>query len=386
MTRISIAGVGILSLLLPQTASGQSKTDKPCRILFENLSREVFTIKQVSIVGADGQTKEYNIPWTFEPGNRSPLTILFFALEGCNITYTIELPDGAKGRHTSTISQPLVLDHDYLLQSWTDSDFAKLRKNDANRKLSKAEATYRYWNSIHDLYMKVNLKARRDMGYFNQASIIARATKDMIDQIEGLDENGVDEDAIALVKNLVAVSRAQLDELASRDLSKTAVWLKLGKLFRAMYQSDIISLAEISAEVDDENKKTGDINMEMIKAIGARRRVLEKRYHCRFPFLFEQISTDFTSFTFSRGYYLKIKNISEYDLRNIRIRYRSANGEIRYQDVNRILKPGWTGDHSNDWLEIDPTEVKWEINADQWITISYEGGVHTFPVSDIIKK
>src|ERR1700722_15110631 len=155
--------VAAISLLGPTQASAQTKT--PYKILFENLSRETVNIREVSLLQDDGTNKANTNNWSFQPGARSYLAEGTTGLKGRRILYTLETMDGAKLKRQSANESEWIIDGEFILQPFTDADLAEARKADKDRKLTKGEATYRYWNAVHGVHLEENLDAIQNVGF-----------------------------------------------------------------------------------------------------------------------------------------------------------------------------------------------------------------------------
>src|SRR4051794_7310271 len=81
----------------------RAQTDKPCRIVVENFSREHFKVKRVAILLPDGSKWDYPTFWSLKPGDRADLVDANGRpLEGRQLFFTVGLPDNVSSTRLST--------------------------------------------------------------------------------------------------------------------------------------------------------------------------------------------------------------------------------------------------------------------------------------------
>jgi hypothetical protein len=368
-----------LSAVLLSALAAQAQTDYPCRIVFQNLSRETFNIRNVSVLQADGSKKEpvADGQWAFKPGDRG-FHSAGQPIEGRQITFTIVLPDGAKSTRMTNTKQPAtvtrggVVERNLILVDVTDYSLAEYRKEDKGRALSKAEATYRYWNTVHGIWLEQSFDMVQNLD-FPEPSKIVPFLRTMANWIDDLDTTGVDEDAVAAAKAFTALQRKGIKVMSGIT---TAKMLVIGaELFKLKVDS-------VGKLLDEGQKIAGDAE-DVSQFLRSRRKALEKRYNLAFPHLTPPIVVNLRPYTFSKGFYVTVSNFSGDDIKNVQVGYRDAAGNAALQPAkNRLaFNPGET----DGAVELVPDKY-WRVDPGEWITVYYEGGAYTYPTSKLIRK
>ena len=73
-------------------------------------------------------------------------------IKGTQVFYTIKLPNGTISSMKSLSTAPSFINgFPVILETLHDDRFSDLREKDKGRSLSQAEATYRYWNTVHGI-------------------------------------------------------------------------------------------------------------------------------------------------------------------------------------------------------------------------------------------
>ncbi len=214
----------VLTALLVLVLAGISRaqTEKPCRILFDNHSRESLRIENVRVLLEDGTLKDLPGNWSIKAGDRVYLLLGDKAVEGRQISYSLRTMDGVISRGwKSTAKQPARFEHDSIIQDWNDEQIGKIRAEDKGRTLSKGEATYRYWNAVHGICLEEDFDSVQNVGSLEFSKVWAYL-RTKANRIDDLETEGIDSDAISAAHTWSALLREQVKIMNGRNGAKMA--------------------------------------------------------------------------------------------------------------------------------------------------------------------
>lgn len=383
--------VCLCSLLFFQTAAF-AQTDVECNIAFENLSREVITVENLSVLKSDGTRQPITGSWALKPGDRVVLlSSNGFALtrknevavKGRQAFYSIRLQDGVVSRGWKSLAtKPLQVSWEHastrgcgtILQTWDDDSLAQQRKAQPAGPLTSGQATYRYWNAVHaayadELYDVIRNPPDHSANAFTPLAPVSGLMRTISVRIDKLDQTNVDAEAKVLADawSALLTKIASIVDNVNVFSVGTAILetynLKVGVLSRHMESSQ-----QAAAQAED-----------FLTFEASRKKLLEARYGYTLPDIRPPVWVNLQPYLFSSGYYVTICNQTRADLKNVKIRYHDASGHVYHQDVPHRITFGNS-------VQLDPDSINYRVDKNEWITILWEGGAYSFPTSKLIRK
>jgi hypothetical protein len=378
MSRATKALAALLVLL--QAGIAQSQTDKPCKIIFDNHSRETIVIENMRVLQADGTLKAVEGGLTLKAGDRVSLLNGDKAVEGKQIFWAFKTMDGAIGRTNSTYKDPrnpkdLNFDNS-IIRSIDDELIGHIRAEDKGRALSKAEATYRYWNSVHGIYSEETFDSIQNVGFL-EFSKVRGYIRTVANRIDDLETEGIDDDAVAAAHTYSAFLREQVKMMNDvQDGFKTAAMLaELAQMKTDRFGKMLDEKQVVAGKAED-----------IFQFMRSRRKALEKRYGLPFPHLIPPVTVALAPRPFSQGYYVMLKNVSGDDLKNVEIHYTSVNfTTVRNQFISNRM-PFDSAATIFNFTTIDPDKIGWRVDRGDWITVVCDDWAYSYPSTKLIKK
>jgi hypothetical protein len=359
-----------ITLFVNVVTNAQTKVE--CKIIIENLTREKIVINNISTLNNDDKRKEIAGPWKIVSGGRNFLLDNKNFIFGRDVIAEIELQDGAIFKLRHTHSEPTKLaEGECIVLTITDAYPEQFRKKDTDRELTESQRTYRYWNTIHAIYLEETTEAiqKVDVG---DVSKLAAYLREIAKRFEDLDTTGVDRDAVVAAHAYAKFLRETVTILNSPELMRKGV--ALIELYNLK--------ADTFAQLLDEEQKAVAKTETLYEFIRTRKKTLEKTHNLTFPHLVPPISIHLEPFIFSVGYYVNLKNTSGEDMKNVQIRFRDIEGNVNTHKITDRLSFG----PKIPQMKVDPSKHPWRVSRTDWITIIHDDGTYSLPAAVLIKK
>jgi hypothetical protein len=122
-------------------------------------------------------------------------------------------------------------------------------------------------------------------------------------------------------------------------------------------------------------KRDGEAIKVAEELLVSRRAALSQRYGLVFPSHVLCTAT-LTPFAIQKGYYVNLK--AKQELTHVSVFYRTSGGSEKEQFVADRL----TGDGK----QLNPGDVNWTVGPNEWITVVSAEGSFTFPTNNLIKR
>jgi hypothetical protein len=359
----------IVLTILGQRSPAQTSLMWP--ITVENESREVIKIDDVKTLQEDGTLKNWPGVWTFKPGRRANLSVGDKRIEGRQVNYTVKTADGIVSRGWKSLATTQS-DDNAIVTVIVDEVLKKVRDSDSARPLTKAEATYRYWNAVHGIVLEENVDAMNNVGFL-QFGKVASFVRTMANRIEDQNTSNIDDDAVAAATTYAALLRGLVKLYEGRS------GLQLGTMAAELYHLKVDTFNKIR----NENQALVAKAEDLFQFLRSRRKALESRYSIDFPPMIPPVSVVLSPFLVHKGYWVMLCNASGDEMKNVRVRYTDADGNAAEQAFADRL----TFDPSAlfGFTKIDPSPV-WRVDRGQAITVICDDWAYTYPTNNLIKN
>ena len=358
-----------------------AQTQSSHNVLIQNLSREFLIVQNVRTLQEDGSMQDIEDITVSTPGTNRMLMTDGKGIKGRQLFCKIKTMDGIVLNCKTISTQPIEYEGQTFIVFHMDDDILKkYRSDDSNRRLSKSEATYRYWNRVHGIIMDETVNVIQT-AQFLDLSLIPASLRKIANSIDDLDTSNIDDDAVAAAQSYSAVLRESVKIWSGRGVSS------VGVVLAELYNLKVDTLGKIINEDQALAGKTEDVYQFM----HSRKKNLEKRYSALYPHLTPPVMIILPPYLIEKGYYVQFVNTSGRDMTNVDVRYTGADFSfVREKGLPQVrfnpqASPGITAKIS-DFILVQPHLAPWRVDPNEWVTIICDDWIYSMPTNKLIRN